>query len=178
MMGINISDLRCVMADVESSPFQDVVDIKDEYLFRSPDPEKAWMDGCVCKENPHVTVLYGLMDNYEVEWNVKKVLEGWTVDEIKIETIEYFEGDDHYCVVGKVEVSEELLEGHQRLELLPHINTHAPYIPHVTIAYVQKDEGILSEVMKSLSKLENTTHKVTDINMGAKKRIIELKDVK
>jgi 2'-5' RNA ligase len=178
MMGINISDLRCVMADVDSSPFHELVDIKDEHLFRSDDPERPWMDGCVCKENPHVTVLYGLLDNYEVEYNVKTVLEGWTVDEVTIDSIEYFEGDDHYCVVGAVAVTPELLEGHQRLELLPHINTHAGYIPHITIAYIQKDEAILNTVMKSLAKLEKTTHKVTDINMGAKKKIIELKDIK
>lgn len=178
MLGINVNELRCVMADLEVEPFQEMIDIPEDSLYYTEDVNQPWVNGAVGKQNPHVSVLYGLMDSFEVEFAVKEVLTGWTLDEITIEEVGMFEKEDYYCVIGHVAESEQLEEGFQRLSLLPHINTYGEYKPHVTLAYVKKTASI-EPIIANLNKaFAGSTHKVRDINMGTTKKVIELKDIK
>ena len=43
--------------------------------------------------------------------------------------------------MAHLRVTEELLEGHNRLEFLPHINTFTGYKPHITVCYLDKRQG-------------------------------------
>ena len=143
-LGINLNTLGCIMLDLESifEPPQD-----SDGLYYSPDKEKYWIDGFVAQKNPHITLLYGLLQtgkNYEL--HIKKLLTDCILTEVEIESIGYFDSpypdEPYYCIVAHIKVTPELLDAHQRLEFLPHINTFTGgYKPHLTLAYVKKDDN-------------------------------------
>lgn len=147
-LGINLNKLGCVMLDLE--PLSNMYSIGHEgaevALYYSKNKERFWIDGWVADKTPHITLLYGLLEegkNYQ--YHIERVLEGWKMKTVKISDIGYFDSpypdEPYYCLIAHIEVTPELLEGHQRLEFLPHINTFAGYKPHMTIAYLDKAQG-------------------------------------
>ena len=50
-----------------------------------------------------------------------------------------WEDEPYSCIVSELTLTPELRDAHARLSLLPHINTHPTYRPHVTLAYVHRD---------------------------------------
>lgn len=147
-LGINLSKLGCVMLDVV--PSQNMYSIEFDgagvALYYAKDKEKFWIDGWVADKTPHITLLYGLLETAKkYEKHIETVLAGWKLEEVEIENIGYFNSpypdEPYYCIVAYIKVTPKLLEGHQRLEFLPHINTFVGYIPHMTIAYINKNQG-------------------------------------
>lgn len=147
-LGLNLNTLGCVMLDLEPLPsmYSVVWEGSGVALYYSKNKERFWIDGWVCDKIPHITLLYGLLEtakNYES--HIEKVLADWKLDEVEIDQIGYFNSpypdEPYYCIVAHIKVSDELLEGHQRLEFLPHVNTFAGYKPHMTIAYIDKNQG-------------------------------------
>lgn len=152
-LGINLSTLGCVMLDL--SPLEipkNMIDgftrfpVFEQALYYAKDKTRFWIDGWVADKTPHITLLYGLIEtakNYE--WHIEQVLKGWKMKTVKIQDIGYFDSpypdEPYWCIVAHIETTPELIEGHQRLELLPHINTFAGYKPHMTIAYIDKNQG-------------------------------------
>lgn len=147
-LGINLDKLGCIMLDLK--PLENMYSIAFDggeiSLYYSPKPERFWIDGWVADKTPHITLLYGLLEsgrNYAK--HVEKVLNGWRLNEVEIDHIGYFDSpysdEPYWCIVAHIKVTPELLEGHQRLEFLPHINTFAGYNPHMTIAYINKNQG-------------------------------------
>lgn len=147
-LGINLNTLGCVMLDVE--PLDNMYSIGQEgaevALYYAKNKERFWIDGWIADKVAHVTLLYGLLEqakNYEA--HIAKVLEGWQMKEVEIDHIGYFDSpypdEPYYCIIAHIKVTPELLEGHQRLEFLPHINTFATYKPHMTICYINKEQG-------------------------------------
>lgn len=139
-MGINIRDLGCVMLDVEPLDIKGV--IPDEWAYHSENPKLAHVSGI--QTEAHITLLFGLLENANrIREAVDEVLDGWEPGEVYTQTIEAFQSpipDEPYsCIVAKLQVSRQLKDAHARLSLLPHIDTHPQYLPHVTIAYVHKD---------------------------------------
>lgn len=141
-LGYNLDTLGCIMLDVESFDITKHVPGGEADLYTHPDPAKFWFKGAVGEQNAHISLLYGLLENGNT-WRkqVDTVLAGWIPPLIEIEQISFFEGslpgEDYSVIIGKVKVSDELLEGHHRLQLLPHIDTFAGYTPHVTLAYIK-----------------------------------------
>ena len=188
-LGINLNKLGCVMLDLEPIKLPTYI-IQDEVtgeqlnydkyigerLYYAKNKERFWIDGYVADKVPHMTLLYGLLDearNYES--HIEKVLTGWKLDGVEIEDFGYFDspyGDEpYYCIVGHIKVTPELLEGHQRLEFLPHINTFVGYKPHITIAYIQKDEVVRDNLIADLRReFLGKKLKVSEkINLGGNK---------
>ena len=165
-LGIDTKKLFAVMLDIDSSGIE-LPEIPEEYLYTSKDPKKSWIKGYVAKEGMHCTLLYGLLENVQID-QVKEVLKGWTVPKLQITNISKFDskdGEDYYCVIGEVDITPELTEGHDRLEFLPHINTFPGYKAHVTLAYIKKDNDILEEVINELSdKLTGIAGESLEIN--------------
>lgn len=144
-LGINLSKLGCVMLDLE--PIENINLVKGtmEGKYYAKNLERFWIDGWVFDE-PHITLLYGLLEeakNYAP--HIEKVLEGWKLDEIEISDISYFDSpypdELYYCIVAHIKVTDELLEGHERLSMLPHLKTFPGYKAHSTICYLNKNQG-------------------------------------
>ena len=115
------------------------------HLYHTKNEERFWIDGWVF-DNPHVTLLYGLLSegkNYEP--HIESVLKDWKLDQIEIADIGYFESpypdEPYYCLVAHIKITDELMEGHERLSFLPHLKTFPGYKAHATICYVDKAQG-------------------------------------
>jgi 2'-5' RNA ligase len=146
-LGINLNTLGCVMLDLETLDISALNhDAGKGTFYYAQNKERFWIDGWVFDKTPHITLLYGFLEtakNYQP--HIEKVLDGWELPEVEIENVGYFDSpypdEPYYCIVAHIKVSEKLLEGHQRLQFLPHIDTFAGYKPHMTIAYISKNEG-------------------------------------
>lgn len=155
-LDINVPGLGCVMLDVKpeffrGDPYRDRLESGD-VLYKSDKPERFWIDGYVAGQHPHITLLYGLLTPaYEQPDNIAEVLADWSLDTVQINSIGFFDSpykdDPYYCIVAHVKVSPELQEGHDRLELLPHVNTFPGYKAHITLAYVQRDENVRDDAI-------------------------------
>lgn len=173
-LGIDMTKLYAVMLDVEYEDDLPSLDKEDMY----EDEKFSWVDGYVAKnDGMHCTLLYGLLDGVTKD-DVEEVLEGWKPPKLEIEEISKFdgaEGKPYNCVIGKLKISDELTEGHQRLSLLPHINTYLQYKPHITMAYVKDTPYSLYRTIDALEQLEGKKLKVSKItfdnNSGYKKVI-------
>lgn len=159
-LNVNVDRLGCVMLDLE--PLDSMLSIDGmgdgEMLYYAQNEDRKWIKGWVAGKNAHVTLLYGLMENAHT-WadQVHAVLKDWSIDEVKIQDIGFFESpyedEPYYCIVAHIEVDEKLLEGHSRLQFLPHIDTFSGYMPHMTVCYIKKDEATRDQLIKLLSSL-------------------------
>ena len=167
-LGINLDDLGCVMLDLGS--------IKNEFpalpLHFTNDSKRFWINGWVADKTSHITLLYGLLEKgHNYEKHIERVLDGWKLTEVEIADIGFFKSpyadEDYYCIVAHIKATPELLEGHQRLEFLPHINTFTGYKPHLTLCYIEPDEKVRDDVINELkSKLTGQKIKVKSLNLG------------
>jgi 2'-5' RNA ligase len=167
----------CIMLDIEG-PLVTEKEIRGFGLepYFSENPKLSYIKGVVGEKNAHVTLLYGLLDTGE-DWKeaVDAVLEEWiTPLTIQIDEISTFpstnEGEDYTVLIGKVQVTDDLLEGRALLSFLPHINTFTDYSPHVTLAYIKgKEEDVrASEAFKEaqIFLLSETELNVIGLNYG------------
>lgn len=137
-IGINVSELGCIMLDVELPDLSEA--IPPGWAYRSDNPDRWWITGI--QAEGHATLLYGLLPDLVDALAVDEVLEDWEQPTVESSGLDVFPSpfpDEPYsCIVARVD-SPELLDAHQRLSLLPHINTHPEYKAHVTLAYVHRD---------------------------------------
>ena len=159
-LGYDLSKLGCVMLDVNLTALQGLTweIAMTQELYYAKDKTRFWIDGLVGEKTAHVTLLYGLLEtakNYESY--IEQVLKGWKLEEVEIENVGFFESpypdEPYYCIVGHVKLTPELIEGHQRLELLPHINTFAGYKPHITLAYIKKDDEVKARWISTFQEI-------------------------
>lgn len=137
-LGINLNDLGCIMLGTEQ-PLSDF--ITDDMLYYSDNPERWWINGRV--EKTHLTLKYGLLPNVK-KHHVDAVLKDVEIPStVMTEGVTLFHspyGDEDYiCVVLGVTKSREILELHNQLNYLPHINTFPQYKPHITLAYIKSE---------------------------------------
>lgn len=167
-MGINTDDLGCIMINTEKIPVTQFVKNGNNDLVESTDRHSHTM-GAVSEVEPHATLLYGLLENGNV-WKdkVDELLAGWNMPTVKIDHVDYFDIPDSFAIVAKLEKTPELLDGHDRLTLLPHINTFSEYEPHITLAYIKKEADV-DKWIKTLGKKYNGQIVATNgINYGDK----------
>lgn len=160
-MDIDVDTLGCIMADV--IPLASMADPDDSEpgltkdLYSSDNPKRKWIKGWVVGKTAHITLLYGLLDNGHT-WKkfVDKVLDGWEMKTVEIDHIDHFESqyedEPYYCIVAHIKVTDKLLEGHERLQFLPHIDTFTGYKPHMTICYIKKDKKVLDRHVAWMNK--------------------------
>lgn len=171
-LGIDVNKLGVVMLDTEPIPVLDMVDFDhaEADLVTANNPDHFWIRGAVAQQGAHVTLLYGLLQS-ATKWKgqVQAVLHGWSLDEVEVESVGYFENqlpDENYvCIIARLKMTPELLEGHARLEFLPHVNTFAKYRPHLTLAYV-KPEAKNRWLTALNSELTGAKLATTKINYG------------
>lgn len=168
-LGINLDTLGCIMLDIK--PVKATF-IDDDILYYAKDKTRFWIDGYVFNKIAHLTLLYGLLESgLKQKKLVDKVLSDWEIKQIEIENIEFFDSpykdEPYYCIVAKIKVTDDILEGHQRLEFLPHINTFTGYKPHITLVYIKKNPKVKEEVIRDFnSLLVGKKLKVKGINYG------------
>lgn len=164
-LGIDIQDLGCIMLDVEPFEVGDIIAEEDLYY------SDYITEPLVGENEPHLTLLFGLLQSGKaMQKHVDTVLGDWELDEIEIAGVTYFEsninGEEYYCIIAEVVVTPMLLEGNQRLHLLPHIDTY-PYRPHCTLAYIKKDEAKRDAYIRELNKrYVGATMLVLKLNYG------------
>lgn len=170
-LGISINKLGCIMLDTETITVRNV--IPEDSLYYANDPENhAYVDGIVSEKVPHVTLLYGILrSGPEMRKHVDAVLEGWSIAEVTIDHIGYFESryedEQYYCLVAHLAVTPELQEGNGRLRMLPHIDTFPEYKAHITLAYIKQDEALRDKYIAELNnRLAGTKLAVKGINYG------------
>lgn len=177
-LGVDLDKLGCVMLDIEPLNNMNANDHEGmEGLYYTKNPERKWINGWIAGNVAHVTLLYGLLENaHNWEPHIAAVLDGWVLKEVEIENVDYFDSpysdEEYYCIIAHIKVTEELVEGHQRLEFLPHINTFNGYKPHMTICYIKKDDQLRDKYIKEFNRLwQGKKMKVKqNINLGYKPR--------
>lgn len=153
-LNVNIDKLGCVMLDLE--PLKDMESpdevVKDDLYF-AKNKTRKWIDGWVVGKVPHITLLYGLMENaHKWKKHVDAVLKGWKLNEVEIDHIGFFEtpyeDEPYYCIVAHIKLDKKLVEGNQRLQFLPHVNTYPDFKAHMTICYIKKSDSLRNELIK------------------------------
>lgn len=164
-LGIDTGRLGCIMVDTDPLIISDVVKESDYYYSE----DQKWVQGNVSEEVPHVTILYGLMrSGLEMRKHVTAVLEGWELPSITIKEVSFFygHGGDYITIIALVDVTDALKEGHQRLSLLPHVNTFGEYKPHITLAYVKASADWQTYVAELNQKFRGEAVAVRGVNLG------------
>jgi hypothetical protein len=172
--GIDLNKLGCVMLDVDGDAIPAFPKDLEENLYFSYDPALFWINGFVGGMTPHVTLLYGLLHPAgEIKDKIFAVLEGWEMKTVKVKGISFFESNienaPYYCIIAEIDITPELLEGHQRMQLLPHIDTFPEYKAHLTIAYVHKNEKVRNQVVAFYRSLVGKKLPVLGLNFGGNK---------
>lgn len=179
-LGIDTGNLGCIMIDTVPIAISDV--IPEDALYYSDEHE--YVKGNVSENVPHMTLLYGLLNSGPaMKKHVERVLEwpvindglttpadppAWFPPKVYIDEVSFFYGadSDFVTIIALVQVNPGLLEGHQRLSLLPHINTFGEYKPHITLAYVKASSDWESYVRKLNEKYTGTGVPTVGINLG------------
>jgi len=177
-LGIDTGKLGCIMLDVEKIPVTDVIPEK-ELWFKEDEPE-SHTQGAVSENEPHVTLLYGLMrSGLELKKHVNTLLgldeddfdESDAIPEyVTIEKVDFFyskdPADPYITIIALVKISPELSEANGRLRMLPHIDTFASYKPHITLAYVKYSSDWKAYIETLNTSLAGTSVSVTGLNYG------------
>lgn len=169
-IGINIDKLGCIMLDMDGSIIPQPPD--ESVLYYTENKDRFWINGFVAGSVPHVTLLYGLMESGQKNKQyVDKVLAGWELNSVDISHIGFFDSpyqdDPYYCIIAHLRIGDKLMEGHNRLQFLPHINTFPEYKAHITIAYVKRDEVVKEKIIAYYSDaLLGKSLLVTGLNYG------------
>lgn len=139
--GIDVPKMGCVMLKVEKLKTEFIVPKEWEYYAKNEDYK--WIKGI--NAGDHITLLYGLLRNANtIRAAVDKVLSGWKPEAPQIEKVGSFpstyKDEPYVCIVGHVKKTDNLVEAHDRLSFLPHIDSHPGYKPHVTLGYVKVEK--------------------------------------
>ncbi len=139
-LGVSIPKLGCVMLDVEPLDIKGA--IPPEWAYTSQNPNLGHVSGI--QTQAHITLLFGLLHNANaIRPAIDEVLDGWEPGYIYTQHIAAFpspmEDEPYSCIIAEIALTPSISDAHARLSLLPHIDTHPTYRPHLTIAYVHKD---------------------------------------
>jgi 2'-5' RNA ligase len=166
-LGIDLSKLGCVMLDVDVPGYVSN-SLKSDWAYVSEDPKLA--DGL--QSEFHVTLLFGLLTNANLlKEEIREVLSGWEMPKaLPCTEVGVFPSpiaSEPYKCVWVKPWSPQLLEAHCRLSMLPHVDSHAGYEPHITLGYVhEKYEDIAVEGLNRLVLEQTLSVAVRGLNYG------------
>ena len=160
-LNIKYKSLGCVMIKVQPVP----VTIDDvggqDAMYITKNPQLPWVNGFVNGKKPHVTLLYGLLDNVK-QSHVNFMLKDTNIPKtIKLSHITTFpstmESEPYVCIVASVDINVDdnvnsLIKLHEKLCMLPHIIRYPGFKAHLTIAYVKK-EYCTKELLDKLDQI-------------------------
>jgi phage portal protein BeeE len=142
----------CIMLKTEALEILSLVPNAESDLATEVDMDRSPVPG---ETSPHVTLLYGLLNNGNT-WKsaVDNVLDGWEADSVTIDEVGFFTLPDSYAIIAHIKKTTELVDGHDRIGLLPNAETFSEYKPHITLAYIKKDAD-LGKWIKTLGEVYN-----------------------
>jgi hypothetical protein len=160
---IDMGSLGCIMVDVDTTkipPFLNTDNL-------APNNNHSATSG-----EAHVTLLFGLLKS-GVTWKkyVDQVLQGVSIENVLVTSVGFFESPDpnnkNYCIIANIAISPEIQLAHDRLALLPHVDTFYPYHPHMTLCYLKYDEKIRDNVVEYYNAMiSGKTFATLGINYG------------
>lgn len=188
MLGYNLSKLGCLMLDTEPIILPSYI-MQDwetgtqcnfdafykSFAYHAKNKDRFWIDGFVSEKTPHLTLFYGFLQEASCfKPHIEKLLNDTNISSVKIEEVSFFdspyEDEPYYCIIAKVEKTPELLEAHNKMTLLPNIQTFPDYKPHITIAYIKKDGKVRDYFIEDLNKMfKGKELKVVGLNYGGNK---------
>lgn len=147
-LDIDPANLGCIMIDTKT------LDVA-KFITNAQD-DLADENSLEAEKEAHVTLLYGLLENGN-KWKdkVDALLKGWNMDSVLIDEVDYFDLGQSYAIVAHIKKTDEIIDGHERLTLLPHINTFSEYKPHLTLAYVKHRQLIADKWVEALGNEYN-----------------------
>lgn len=150
--GFSVVDLLVVMLDVENIPVLTHIEDGENDLFYGDTHALRYAQGAVGERSAHVTLHQGILPMMKDE-DARAVLDEWKPERIKIRAIECFRLRENIsCIVAKVEATDNLIEGHNRLRMLPHIDIFPDFVPHITLAYIRHDDDRAAYWVESLTE--------------------------
>lgn len=137
-LGVDLADLVTVMLEFGDNPVVDCLD--RSWAYKSSKPELAHVNGI--QTRLHTTLRHGLLPGVDTS-DIAEVLHDWCKPRLIIDKFDVFpsqvDGEPYTCIYGSTRMPVRgLVEAHERLGMLPHVNTHPQYMPHVTLAYVKR----------------------------------------
>ena len=138
---ISIGELGCIMLDVTSpTPVADVIRIM-VLPFEQPQPEARFRhsDRVPChsaiRASPAGQTRPCRRSSRRLDWS-RRIDQDRQSRGILVPP----GGRPYSCIVARqLSPSREVKDAHARLSMLPHINTHPDFKPHITLAYVHRD---------------------------------------
>lgn len=163
-LGIDFSQLGCIMLDIDNTTIP---------AFKNRENLYEDENSSVASGNPHVTLLFGLLKSgEEYKTYIDELLEGWSCKYVVVDKVDFFDSpnptkEPYYCIIAHMKVTPELQAGHDRLQMLPHVDTFPGYKAHMTIAYINRDEEVKTDVIDYYQNaLAGKTFKVLGLNYG------------
>lgn len=144
--GLDTPDLECVMLDLGELDIQQAFGSAwskaESELFYGDHPKLKYAQGAVAEDNAHVTLLFGIHPSETYVSDVMEALGDWEPEDVYIQEVSFFpsnvEGQDYTCIIGKVQLTANLMLARKRLETLNFTDKFADnYRPHVTLAYIK-----------------------------------------
>lgn len=165
--GVDPSETGIVLINTEKIPVLQYIEDGEDDIYYGDENDTHY--GVPAETEPHLTLLQGFLENAN-NWKDKidKVLEGWEMPTIVIEEVGFFERDDYIAVVGHVKKTDELIDGHERLTLLPHIQEFSEYLPHITLVYLKKGVSTNKWVKPLAKKYNGQKVAIKGLNYGDK----------
>jgi 2'-5' RNA ligase len=97
------------------------------------------VEGYGIEDNPHITVLYGILDGQEAA--VNDIMEGQKEFSVRLARLGLFQNDKYDVLHLEVESPELHALNNELVSGLSYKNDYPEYKPHVTIAYLRKGMG-------------------------------------
>ncbi len=144
-------------------------DLNEDDFFYGDIPELKYAQGPVAESKAHMTLLGGIHPSPDYKRMVDAVLRGWKPDDLFVDHVSFFpsriEGQDYNCIIAKVSVQPNLLEGNARLQVLDHTNEY-DFNPHITLAYVKGAADLQTWITRMDEAFGGRTYEVTGYNYG------------
>lgn len=160
-----------IMLDTEHIKVTGVIEDFDKYLL-----DDIEYGNLPAENTPHVTILDGVLRSpSDIKRAAMAIFSNHDIKSVKISEFDYFDNDNGFVVVAKLEKSDELIKLHEDMTLLPHASKFSEYNPHISIMYINSDADV-DKIVTSLNKeYKGEEVKVLGLNLGNNDAKIENK---
>lgn len=158
--GYDLPSLKAVMLKTENIRISDYRDAPDD-LFYGEGYDLRYCQGAVGEKTAHLTLHQGILPNVP-DSLIDTILGEYDVPEVRISHVSGWPSPNGFTtVVANIcDDDGQLLELHNRLRWLPHIDAFPTFMPHITLAFV-RDSAPLQSWLAALNELSNKKLKVS-----------------